>query len=278
MSVSPASTPPVPFIRPRHWLLAPLLALLTLPVWLGRFEPTLFYALNRALSVMPDLLWSLLSLLGTGWAVFALTSPALARAPRLLLAWLCAAPLAGALTRVGKAWAFSPRPLEVLGAQGVHVIGEPLYIAAMPSGHTITAFAAATAIYFSLAPPRRRRFLWLFALALGVALSRVAVGAHWPADVSVGAALGCFSGLVGAWIAGRLRAAWLRPDGWPACLAALFGLYCVYVLLSDPMGFAQNLPYQYLLAAFLLFQLARWAWRLRRARTGAGPAIKGETT
>jgi hypothetical protein len=32
---------------------------------------------------------------------------------------------------------------------------------------------------------------------------------------------------------------------------ALFGGYCLYVLWTDKMGFAINLPYQYALGAFL---------------------------
>lgn len=251
----------MPALAGRHWFLPLIVLLVTLPLWLGWFEPGLFRALNRALGALPDLVWTLLSLLGTGWAVFAFTSPALWRAPRLLLAWLCAAPLAGVLTRAGKGLFYSPRPLEVLGAEGIHVIGEPLFVAAMPSGHTITAFAAATAIYFTLAPGRRRRHLWLYGVALGVGLSRIAAGAHWPADVAVGAALGMLSGLTGAWLGARLRPQWLRPRSWVVRAAALFGGYCAYVLLTDKMGFAQNLPWQYLLAAFLLANLAWFARR-----------------
>jgi membrane-associated phospholipid phosphatase len=255
---------PSAFIRRQHWLLPPLVLLLTAPLWLGWFEPHVFYFFNRHLAVLPDLVWSLFSLLGTGWAVYALSAPALLRNPRLVLAWLCAAPVAGLLTRLGKSWAFSPRPLEVLPPETVHLIGEPLFVAAMPSGHTMTAFAAATAIYFSLAPGRRRRHLWLFAVALGVGLSRMAVGAHWPADVAVGAALGLFSGLVGAWLGGKIPAAQAQPQSWLVRAAALFGLYCLYVLVTDKMGFAQNLPYQYGLAALLLLSLTAFAVRTRR--------------
>lgn len=260
------STPPA-FIRRQHWLLPPLLILLTAPLWLGWFEPDLFYFLNRQLAVLPDMVWALFSLLGTGWAVYALTAPALLRAPRILLSWLCAAPLAGLLTRLGKMWAESPRPLEVLAPHTVHVIGEPLFIAAMPSGHTITGFAAATAIYFSLAPGRRQRHLWLFAVALGVGLSRIAVGAHWPADVAVGAALGILSGLSGAWLCGRIKPSLLQPQSWLVRAAALFGVYCLYVLLTDKMGFVQNLPYQYALAVLLLLSLVAFA--VRTCRRGA---------
>lgn len=245
------SIPTSPRIAPWHWALPFIVAAVTAPLWLGLFEPRVFFFINLRLAVVPDIVWSLLSLLGTGWAVFALTSPALWRSPRIIASWLCAAPLAGLLTRLGKMMADNPRPLEVVGSQGVHVIGEPLFIAAMPSGHTLTAFAAATAIYFSLAPQRRLRFLWLFAVAFGVALSRVAVGAHWPADVAVGAALGIFSGLSGVWLCGLIKAQYLQPQGWLMRGVALFGGYSLYVLLTDKMGFEINLPYQYLLGAFL---------------------------
>lgn len=238
-------------IAPRHWLLPFLLAAVTAPLWLGWYEPTVFYTLNRAFTVVPDIVWALLSLFGTGWAIYAATAPSLWRAPRVIASWLCAAPLAGILTRVGKAMAENPRPLEVLGPQGIHVIGEPLYIAAMPSGHAITAFAGATAIYFAFAPERRRRLWWLFVIALGVACSRVAVGAHWPADVSVGAAAGMLSGLTGAWLAAHIPERHLQPQSWLMRGVALFGGYCLYVLWTDKMGFAINLPYQYALGAFL---------------------------
>ena len=249
-----------------HWSLPLLVALVTAPLWLGWYEPAVFYFLNRQFAVLPDIVWSLLSLFGTGWAIYAVTAPALWRAPRLILAWLCAAPLAGLLTRLGKMWAFSPRPLEVLGSEGINVIGEPLFIAAMPSGHSLTAFTAAAAIYFSFAPQGRRHWVWLFVFAFAVACSRIAVGAHWPADASVGAAAGLFSGLTGAWLAARIPERLLRPQSWLMRGVALFGVYCLYVLLSDEMGFAINMPYQYALGAFLAACLLVFARRsLRRS-------------
>lgn len=254
-------------IAPWHWGLPFVVAALTAPLWLGLWEPALFLALNRAFSTLPDIVWSLLSLFGTGWAIYAATAFALWRAPRIILAWLCAAPLAGVLTRLGKAMADNPRPLEVLGTdQGIHVIGEPLFIAAMPSGHSLTAFAGATAIYFALAPQGRRRFLWLFVFALGVACSRVAVGAHWPADAAAGAAMGMLSGLTGAWLAARIPERHTQPQAWLMRGVALFGVYCLYVLWTDKMGFAMNLPYQYALGAFLAACLLVFMARSLRPR------------
>lgn len=254
----------IPSLRPWHWSLPLILVVLTAPLWLGVFEPKVFYFFNRHLQALPDIVWSLLSLLGTGWGILALSSPALWLRPRLVLAWLCAAPLAGVLTRVGKTWAYSARPLEVLDPSTIHVIGEPLYVAAMPSGHTLTAFAAATALYFALPVRHRHRHLWLWGVALGVGLSRMAVGAHWPADVSMGAVLGLLSGLCGVWLCGRIPLRHQQVQGWPARVIALLGLYAMYVLLTDPMGFVQNMPYQYGLAAFLGLNLALFGVRTFR--------------
>lgn len=76
-----------------------------------------------------------------------------------------------------------------------------------PSGHSATAFAAATAV--GAFAPRLR--LPLLALAALVALSRVYLGVHYWLDVLVGATLGVAVGLAAAALVRRARAARRAP-------------------------------------------------------------------
>lgn len=66
-----------------------------------------------------------------------------------------------------------------------------------PSGHAVLGFLLVTA----LAPSLRLGWIWLWPLATLVALSRIALGVHYPSDVVVGALIGAAAGgLVRAWV------------------------------------------------------------------------------
>jgi membrane-associated phospholipid phosphatase len=84
-----------------------------------------------------------------------------------------------------------PSLYEIVGPFHFDAFAFTSRYASFPSGHSVTAFAAATAIgWFA---PRLR---WpLYGLAALVALSRVALGAHYPSDVLAGAMLGIGSAL-----------------------------------------------------------------------------------
>jgi hypothetical protein len=100
-----------------------LLLLLGAPLWLGWYEPGLFIYLNHSAAALPPPLWAGLSLLGNGWGLLALTSPLLVLAPRLMWAWLFAAPFAALLSRGIKVWLDSPRPAAVLSRDRFDLMG-----------------------------------------------------------------------------------------------------------------------------------------------------------
>jgi len=232
-----------------RWWLAPLvLFAISAPVWLHRFEPAMFLAINAACAPIAAPLWTGLSLFGNAWGVLAVTSPLLVRAPRLVWAWLCAAPFAIVFSRLGKGLIESPRPAAVVDNTQMRIIGETLHNVSMPSGHTLTAFAVASAIYFASPEKGRWRHSWLFVLAAGAGLSRIAVGAHWPGDVAVGASLGLLAGMLGARLLARMNAKHLQPAAWSLRLVALSMVATVYTLLTETLDFDENLPLQYLLA------------------------------
>ena len=232
------------------WL--PLLGLgFSAPLWLHWVEPAWMLHINDWCRPLPDMLWTAFSLLGNGWGLLALTAPLLLFAPRQMWAWLCAAPFTVLFARLGKDFLDSPRPAAEIPNHQLRIVGEVLYTASMPSGHTLTAFAVASALYFSLAPAKRaRRAGWLWLLAAATGLSRIAVGAHWPGDVAVGLCLGFWAGLLGNGLLGRVPVAWYSVRHTALrCVAALVAV-AVYVLLANPLDFQENQIWQRCLAAF----------------------------
>ena len=226
-----------------------------------------FHAINASGRWAPQT-WSHLSVFGLGLSaliVFALaTRPGQTFATRRLLALLACFPIGGALTHGFKKAIGAARPAAELGIDQIVVIGTPLLAKAMPSGHAVTAFTVATLISLEARLPRPWR-LAVWTLAFAVALSRVAVGAHWPIDICAGAALGVLVGHAGWWCALRAeRSGWvahlMSPTG--RLCTALGLLACSAALWGLPTGYPLALPGQRLLAAA---GIAVALWRLATA-------------
>lgn len=171
-----------------------------------------FLTLNAALAALPEAMWAGLTLLGDSTVLMLLLAPFLLYRPRVWAAVLASVP-AGGLFALAKYWASVPRPPAVLA--DFNLIGAALHNNSFPSGHSITVFAAAAAVLAVLAPSPRRGGEWLqiaagLLVALLVAVSRIAVGAHWPLDLIAGAAGGWLAGLSGVLLA--------RHTGWWAWL------------------------------------------------------------
>ena len=164
---------------------------------LGRFD-------NRLMGVVPvdpSRLWdSALPTLGRaadhGLLWFAVAgSMSLARSRpvrRAALRGIAAQSLASATANlVGKSLVRRARPAAELTPL-IRRLQRPPTSSSFPSGHTASAAAFATGV--ALEHPRLA--LPITALAVGVGLSRVVTGVHYPSDVVAGAAIGVAAGLV----------------------------------------------------------------------------------
>ena len=216
----PAPSKPAPSARPgraaqaipRHWWWLALALILAGALLHGSHWNQAAMLWGNGPGLLPDRVWAGLTLLAFGWSALILVAGADRGAEggrAVLLAFL----LGGGLAQVLKTWFAQPRPGLVLPEGALHFIGSPVLSSpTMPSGHALAAFSIATLWVCLLR--RDGRPLWLQALAwamgAAMAFSRVAVGAHWPADILVGAGLG----IAVAALCWQLQARWLRQGGW----------------------------------------------------------------
>ncbi|CAN5330524.1 hypothetical protein BH09MYX1_BH09MYX1_32240 [soil metagenome] len=148
-----------------------------------------------------------LTVVGSGWSMIAFLPFVILRRTRRMGAWLLATLVATSLVVfLAKMAVHRARPCATLG--DVHALcftapRDPSF----PSGHSAGAFAFATflaTIVVSSSMRRRTKMLAAASLgvvALGIALSRIYLGVHFPSDVAAGAVIGTILGHLGARLA-----------------------------------------------------------------------------
>lgn len=221
----------------------------------------LFYLVNGQAAGPADSVMLALSWLGDYW-----------RFPLYLGLWLAAAAWqrrrdnAGAgrtlIAAAQYAWGFAltlalgsalkvaldlPRPVAALGPDAVRVLGAAVSPYGPPSGHA--AFAALTAA--ALWPLARARWvhLALVIFVLGVGLSRIWLGRHFPADVVAGYLVG----LVGAGLAAYSARLLMRER--EVGLAFALALLTLGLDLASKASIAASLPYRDTVALLPLLNL-----------------------
>jgi len=235
----------------------PLLPLgLAIAIYFSELQTPTFLFINRYTQILPDTLWAWLTFLGNGWGIFAICFPLLILAPRMLCAGLFASLLGGLVSISVKSLLQLPRPASVLSLGDFYIVGEPLLYRAMPSGHTITAFAVFSGIYFASNRLSRSSLWWVFIVASLAGLSRNAIGAHWLTDVLVGCAIGVWSGMLGAQLASLIPDAQLSPTKVGPRLLALGGLGAIYVMLTQTLDSELNQSLQYACVVLVSLTLA----------------------
>lgn len=176
--------------------------------WL--IQENFFIGMNALLNSVPSRFWSNLTHLGDATILIPILSIFIIKKPRVWVAILLASTIAGMFSLLGKNIFQIPRPAAVVDPENFIVIGELLTKHnSLPSGHTITIFAGIFVVLVTLFPtPRTKKDVsWMifgFLFAGLVAVSRVAVGAHWPMDVLIGAMLGWIAGTLGGFCYLRL--------------------------------------------------------------------------
>lgn len=232
---------PAPIVLlPMVGMAVALIGLAVLFMHAGTANQQVFVAVQGVTRALPDGFWSWVTLCGTGVVAFALVSPTLAWQPRWYAAGLAAAVLAGAYSNGVKRLFALPRPASVLDPGHLHVIGETLKANAFPSGHSVTAFTLASLLVLA----SRRPWItaaWAVPAATLIAMSRIAVGAHWPADIAAGAAGGWICGALGVATVMRWRA-WNTATGVRAMAVISIGVG-VSLFVVD-LGYPLAVPLQ----------------------------------
>lgn len=231
-----------------------LMALLCIITLCSGLNPILSLGLNRTLQVLPDILWANLTVLGDALICLAMINFGAKRYPLLLPAALIGGLLATLLTRSLKSILAVDRPLITLGEQ-LHIIGIDLHNFSFPSGHTTAIFLSAG--LYALFYNRNHLTTLLFSAALLIGLSRVAVGAHWLADVLAGATVGWLC----AWIGWKLAHTWqwAQTGRSNRILGLLFLLLALLLFLSDT-GYPQARFLQWTIAATSSFAALLNLW------------------
>ncbi len=292
----PKSTPPVTL---DFRLLAAGVVAIVAGLWLhsnAACNEALFHVVN-ALGPAAPATWSMLTTAGLALAAWIYLTSFAQDAPERVAQLLWGVILGGLAASWIKHHLPSPRPFLALGAEHLNVIGTPLSAGSMPSGHSAMAFAMLAVLsnekrrldeHGAVGGPLATTFgLWFAGLlALAIALSRLAVGAHWPADTLVGGGIGLVLGSLAphAWPVGAMTRCLQRRGGRIAMAVGL--VVCAFCIAATPdllqatgldtHKWARNLETGYPLAAPLQLVLAlvalAGAWRWWRASARAAAA------
>lgn len=234
--------------------------------WTAQTE--LFLLLNSWLNQAPAYFWANMTHLGDGLVLIPILALLFLREPSVWRPILYAAPLAGAVCHLLKWLIAAPRPGALLGAGEFIQIGEFLGgHNSFPSGHTVTICTAVSATVCWLLPNLRGfdRRAFLFAgtfMATLVAISRVAVGAHWPLDTLLGAGIGAGAGLIGVHLGHKYQVSFTGQSAraWLSSMPMIMSFALLHRTMDQE--FTDDVIYVAIISGFVasalaLFELAR---------------------
>jgi undecaprenyl-diphosphatase len=226
----------------------------------GGFDPVLLLRLHaESPSHAAVIAWSCITVLGMAWPALIVVT-ALDRQSGRLTALLVPTFIIGSvLTRVPKFLIAAPRPAGTPIRESLHIIGHAFTGAvSMPSGHSLTAAAAAGLIWAAWPAARRIPVAFaVFAAAAAIGFSRLMVGAHWPSDVTVGFGLGLLAVALSMSIPVDRLARRIASRPGQLWLAA-FEVVLAVGFVAENTGYPEGQP---MVVAFACIAVISAAWR-----------------
>lgn len=165
-----------------------------------------FLLINLGVQPLTPQFWGFITNLGDALlAAIFLTFFAIKR-PDILRATFIATVISLPIVQGGKHLTEVVRPWWIMQEHGAIAIGGISRNFSFPSGHTATGAVVFGIVMFMV--KYRRVKLLMLVLAILAGVSRIAVSAHWPLDVSAGLIVGFLS----AYGAVRLESQWREPN------------------------------------------------------------------
>jgi membrane-associated phospholipid phosphatase len=168
-----------------------LLSLIIIVILLPRDDSFLW--LNQSLTPLGDHFWGFVTNLGDGYIAALIPIFYLLKQLDMFRATLWATVVALPFVQIMKFTSTVIRPGFIV--EGSHIFGGLPSSWSFPSGHTATA-GVVFGVIALMTKSKIIRYVSLLLILL-VGLSRVAVGVHWPLDISVGALVGFLSATAG---------------------------------------------------------------------------------
>lgn len=251
------------------WVIAASILMLVLVFWPAG-KVMVFHGFNNLGPLAPSF-WSGMTAMADTYLALGLLLPVILWRPRVAAMLLVAALIATAITHSIKPLLDVLRPPAVLPADSMYLIGHKLSHKSFPSGHATTAFVLAGLIITGL---RLRLSLTIVTLGFAsvLAISRLAVGVHWPTDILAGSVIGLLSVLLGNRLLDRywtrLRdARWAPPTG--IVVTGICALSAPWFDVGYPLGIWANWAVAWLGLWSLLLGMFRY-WPLLKPWANRG--------
>ncbi len=254
------------------YLLSSLLLAGVVVISLTGTNTGLFLWLNTHLQVLPDAFWSNMTFVADTLFAVAFLAVAASFRPAMFNSGLVLLILGALFVQGLKPALDILRPAGVLDHELIHVIGPVLKNHSFPSGHSFTALATAGLLLLYV-PLKGVRFVLvatvILTIALTAALSRAAVGAHWPMDILVGSAGGLLFAILAQTITERFS--WLQSKGMEWFSALLLTITCISLIFHES-NYPSTRPLCILSGGLSTLLLLKYWWQEIQVRRGLSKA------